>query len=367
MDETEQTADPASTRTSTPATDIIPHVAAGSDAPLKQVTERAAKFTSSALAATWSFSRKAAADLNAKRLDYLARQQAEAAERQRHERLARFDGVNRVLRSHAEVLHPKDLASVDAYAEAVGRDDVALAAFADHPQVLALCQLAETKAEILAFDRAFNDPAHLVEEPVERLFTALGPDRVKPTLQAIAASYQVSNAGNIIAGSVMAARRNYGGLLLSVNDSVRTGHHNGAASGAFTEQIYGLHYSSALETLGRAHGQMLRYAYRLRHFDIGDAARLDRLIFSLVYNNGRASPRLPQPVNKFTPQFPLEFHNNFCADIFPVSQAIADLTGLREAGGTMARTLWQAADLAPVLSAQPSALPRAGVMGVGPD
>lgn len=312
-----------------------------------------------AAAATWSFSKSAAIDLNEKRKRAVAAHNARIAEQRRQSQIEAFRTTYEKLKKNRDVLNPSSWEKIEQYEAAVGGDPAALHAFAESSLIKDLVGYSDARAQFRALDTSRALPAFLYEVSANDLFSAVGYGQINPVLKSIASKYKISNVGNTMAGAILVGRKNYGGAALAMADTARVGAHNGAADTAFTNHLKYLVFAKSGADMVDVQRRYLRYAYRLLFMNEGDKAVVIRAIFSLTYSNNNCSPRPPSPPNKFSSNLHPEFHNNFRHLIWTIQEAIGHLETERQKGGIRA-SLFSNDDISAALRNYTDAVPDPG-------
>lgn len=310
-------------------------------------------------AATWRFSKATVINLNDRRKRAIAERNARLAEKRRQAQIASFKAVYAQLNKNKSVINPSSWEKIEQYENAVSGDPAALHAFAESRLIKNLVNYGEARSEFHSLDRARSSSTFSYEVSADDLFSVIGYSQIDPVLRSIAAKYKISNAGNTVAGAIMAGRKNYGGAALAMADSARVGAHNGAAATAFTDHLKYLVFAKFSSDMIDTQRRYLRYAYRLLFTNTGDKAATIRAIFSLIYSNNNCSVRPPSPPNKFSSNLYPEFHNNFRHLIWTVHEAIAHLETERQKGGVRA-TLYSDEDVTGVLKSWEDVVPAPG-------
>lgn len=298
----------------------------------ESAAEKAGKFLKKALAVSWAFSKKTAIELNEQRKVAIARREAKLAEMKRNSQIQAFRTAFNKLETHKSQINPASWKKIEEYEAAVEGDPVALHAFAESDLIKDLIKYSESRSAFLQLDRERTLPTFLFETDADDLFSAIGYGQITPTLKSIASKYKVSNAGNIVAGAILAGRKNVGGAAMAMADSARVGAHNGAADTAFTNHLKHLVFAKPAAGMSDLQRRYLRYAYRLGYLGLGDRNVVSRSIFSLIYSNNNCTATPPAPHNKFSGNLHAEFHNNFSHLIWTVQQAAAHLDEIRAQG-----------------------------------
>lgn len=300
---------------------------------VETTTAKAGKLLKKALAVSWAISKKTAIELNEQRKAAIARREARLAETKRNQQIQAFRTAFAKLEAHKAQINPASWKKIEEYEAAVKSDPVALHAFAQSDLIKNLVKYSESRSAFLKVDRERMHPTFSFETDADDLFSAVGYDQIMPTLKAIASKYKMSNAGNVMAGAILAGRKNMGGAAMAMADSARVGAHNGAADAAFTNHLRYIVFAKPAAGMSDTQRRYLRYAYRISYLGLGDRTVLARSIFSLIYSNNNCTAKPPTPHNKFSGNLHAEFHNNFSHLIWTVQQAAAHLDEIRAQGG----------------------------------
>ncbi|MCD7111927.1 hypothetical protein LRX75_23190 [Rhizobium sp. DKSPLA3] len=309
------------------ATEMDP---AGSETP---ISERAGKFLKHALSVSWARAKRTAIYLNEQRKVAIAQREKKLAEKKRNFQVQAFRTAFSKLESHKAQINPASWKKIEEYEAAVESDPVALYAFAESNLIKNLLKHSESRSAFLQVDRQRMLPTYCFETDADDLFSAIGYDHIIPTLKAIASKYKVSNAGNVMAGAILAGRKNMGGAAMAMADSARVGAHNGAADTAFTNHLRHIVFARSAAGMSDTQRRYVRYAYRIGYLGLGESSVINRSIFSLIYSNNNCTVKPPTPHNKFSGNLHAEFHNNFSHLIWTVQQAAAHLDEIRAQGG----------------------------------
>lgn len=315
------------------------------------VKEKASQILDASVRASISFGKAVARFTRNSKAAYdeaQARRRAAAAETERLRKIELFKSTLRQLEENSAFINPKSLQVAKDFEQAVGGNVDALAIFASDDRVRRLLDNASNRAAFALTDQEMQARAYEFEVMPDELFKAIGENNVSPILKTLVQKYSVSNSGNIVAGTVLASRKNYGGLALAMADSVKTGAHNGKVKTTFTEHIRYVRYIRSGINMNDTHRAYTILANRLAYLGIGDASIVGRALFSLVYDNGNAAFSPPQPPTTFSSSLHGEFHNNFLGYLWTVHQAAAQIDLIR-AKHPLAEELFGLKDIAPVL------------------
>jgi hypothetical protein len=285
-----------------------------------------------------------------------ARVQAERREALRVQNLQEFQDAKLKVERAARFITPDTIARFTDVEAACQGDDLKLARFLDHELTRKFLARIDQRSAFDADDRQRQQSTYMHAVSTSDFFHSMDQASVDQILKVVSQKYMGSTGGGTFAAGVLASRNNFGGAALVAANVAKVKHRNGMAKAMFTIVIKRLRYEYSGSGMTPEVRRGIAVAYRLLNFREGDEVALNKILFSLVYYNGNATAKPPQPYNEFSASLHPEFHNNFRAYILTVQHALAELDHIVHQSAYRQK-LASEQDLSPLFQARQVELP----------